>query len=159
MSVLGIEQLRKKLGTLNAKLQKKITRKAIGKALTEEVKAIRAEAPKGKTGKLRKGIGKKLRIKNGVVLAKAGVNVGKKRDKVAPHNHLVALGTADRYTGSRSRRTKTGRKSVATGNKKAYRGKMPSNDFVKRGAARAEGKALSAMTNTLRDEIQKAAKE
>jgi hypothetical protein len=65
--------------------------------------AIKKAAPVGKTGMLKKSIGSRFQraSKGRPVVAKAGVNVGKKKKKEintkrAPHAHLVALGTKAR---------------------------------------------------------------
>lgn len=79
---------------------------------------LRAEAPKGKTGNLRKGV--KYKVKKSRKFS--GAYYGAVRS-FAPHHHLVVAGTKARYT-------KAG----------AFRGVMPANGYVDR-AADAHGDA------------------
>lgn len=148
--ITGVKELDRKLRRLATKDEKKISRKAVGKALTPIARAIRALAPVGKTKSLKKAIGKsfKKNKRKGVTEAKAGVNVGKKVRRKdgssgsAPHGHLVTIGTSNRYT-------KTG----------ASRGRNRANDFVNRGFNAAAGKSKQVLLTGIRDGLEKAAKQ
>jgi HK97 gp10 family phage protein len=106
------------------KLDSRESASALKKAVTAVAKflkpKVKAEAPKGKTGKLRKGV--KYRVK------KSRRNSGEYYAAIrsfAPHHHLVVAGTKDRYTASA-----------------AYRGRMPANPYVDRTVDRYEQQAL-----------------
>ena len=101
--ITGDVELEKTLAKLADKAADRVARSAIGAGLTVMKGAIKKAAPVGKTGMLKKSIGSRFqRASHGKpVVAKAGVNVGKKKKKEintkrAPHAHLVALGTKAR---------------------------------------------------------------
>lgn len=154
--ITGDKQLDRQLLKLATRDIKRIQRNAVNKALTVISKAIRNQAPVGTTRGLKKSIGKRFKRKKrtGEIEAKAGIQVGKKKAKLAavrgatdssgsgsmaPHAHLVALGTKPRYT-------KRG----------AYRGVMPSNDFVDRGYDSSKAQALEVQRQAFADGIRKA---
>lgn len=161
--ITGDKQLDRQLLKLATRDIKRIQRNAVNKALTVISKAIRNQAPVGKTRGLKKSIGKRFKRKKrtGEIEAKAGIHVGKKKAKLevsrgglrglfgakrtvyktanAPHAHLVAAGTTPRYT-------KRG----------AYRGVMPSNDFVDRGYDSSKAQALEVQRQAFADGIRKA---
>lgn len=91
--------------------------RAAGKFLKPKVKA---EAPKGPTGNLRKKVGS--RVKKG---RRSGDYFSAVRS-FAPHHHLVVQGTNDRFTRSG-----------------AFRGRMPTNPYVDRAADKWEDTAIS----------------
>lgn len=144
----GDNEIEKALLNLATKAADRIGKSALGAGLVVVNKAIKKAAPKGKTGQLKDSIGRRLERnkKTGLITAKTGVNVGKqkkgKEKKVAPHSHLVALGTRPRK-----------RKSL--GGKFAYikhpseqqlsTGEMPSNEFVKEAYAQSRTAATAAM--------------
>lgn len=138
--VTGDAALDRKLEQLKEKTRKKFTRAALSKGGTLLVRSIKAEAPVGKTKKLKKSIGKSLKkvksFKTGEDFQglRAGANVGKKAERSAPHTHLNVLGTQERFT-------KSGKST----------GKMTANDFVKRGAT----KALPAVDAAIKAELLK----
>lgn len=87
---------------------------------------VKAEAPKGPTGNLRKKVGsrvRKSRRHNGFYAAVRSF---------APHHHLVVQGTNDRFT-------KAG----------AFRGRMPQNAYVDRAADMWENAALDIAEDEL----------
>jgi hypothetical protein len=87
---------------------------------------VKAEAPKGPTGNLRKKVGsrvRKSRRHNGFYAAVRSF---------APHHHLVVQGTNDRFT-------KAG----------AFRGRMPQNAYVDRAADMWEDAALDIAEDEL----------
>lgn len=167
MTVTGIAELDRKLESLPQKARTKCLRPALSQALTIEVKAIKAAAPVGKTGALKRSIGKRIKFKrDGTIVAKAGINVGSRTKAskllkaagvtvksvgrsaymslhntvsgVSPHGHLVALGT-------KQRTTKSG----------ANRGVMPPNPFVRRAAASVQSSVLSKIESVVRTNLDK----
>ena len=147
VEITGQKFLDKKLAELSAKAAKRAGTSAVRAGMTEIAKGIRSEVPVGPTKNLKKSIGSKVAkskggARKGIAEARAGVNVGKKQVKHAPHSHLVAIGTGQRTT-------KSG----------ANRGVMPANDFVKRGFNKAQAAAKAKMLAKLGKEIDKAAKK
>lgn len=130
--ITGDKELERTLATLgDAKTADRIAKSAIGAGLTVLNRAIKALVPVGQTGNLKSSIGRRLERSKSTkwrAVGKAGVNVGKTRKdgthKRAPHSHLVALGTKERFH-------KSG-KSV---------GRMPANPFVRLATA-ASGPAV-----------------
>jgi hypothetical protein len=163
----GDKELEATLRKLADKEADKIARSALGAGLTALAKAEKKAAPVGKTGAVKASIGKRLERKkrSGVIVAKAGINVGKQTKKKqrtgrAPHSHLVALGTKQR-----TRKTIGGKFSYITKptEKQLNTGVMPKNDFIKRAATGATGSVMSAMhkqaTKSLARAAAKAAKK
>lgn len=113
-------------GRESAKALKAAVRKA-GQFLKPKVKA---EAPKGPTGNLRKKVGsrvKKSRRHDGFYAAVRSF---------APHHHLVVAGTKDRFTRSG-----------------AFRGQMPANGYVDRVADQWENAALDVAERELANQL------
>lgn len=135
--VTGVAELDRQLNRIATRDARRLVRNGVNKGLTVLAKAIRTEAPKGRTGNLRKGIGKRFRKnrRSGEMEAIAGIGVGKK--KRAAHIRIVAL-------GSKPRVTKAG----------AYRGVMPANDFVTRAASRVGGNAQQTVLLTVRHGLE-----
>lgn len=158
--IQGLEQLQRKMKDLPVRVQKKISRKALSRGGTVLVKAIRSETPKGKTKAAAKEIGKKIKTVNGQAVMKVGAGLGsktKKSKQSEPHSHLLILGTQPRYTGQRSWKTKGGRTTRKTGNKKAFRGQMKPDPIVKRGAAKGSQAAAAEVKRVMAEEIAKEA--
>ena len=110
--VQGIPQLEAALDGLGGFQAQAIREKAILTGARALVRPMRAEAPLGPTGNLRRKVGaRKARVGKYGQRDPTVVLVG----SVAPHRHLVIRGTAPRFT-------KAG----------AARGVMPSNPFVDR---------------------------
>jgi HK97 gp10 family phage protein len=135
--VTGITELDMKLANLPEKTQKKFARSALSQGMTIIRKAAIKAAPRGPTGNLRKSIKSRFkRIKQlGITQAKVGLNVGKRRDTdktVAPHAHLVALGTVERFN-------KSG----------ASRGVMPANSFFRRATDSVHSQVEKKMADIL----------
>ena len=155
-TITGDEQIDRRLIHLSQKGATRAARKAVNKGMKVIEKGIRAAAPVGKTQGLKKAVGSRNKRRRGAGIseAKIGIGVGKKRGVAAPHAHLVALGTANRF------RKKVGgefaRFEEKPGSSKAT-GTTPANDFVKRGFQGAESAAASAVVDTLDVEIQKEA--
>lgn len=156
ITITGDKQLDRKLQQLG-KRGRTIARQATKQGGTVLAKEIRRRAPVGKTKSLKKSIGAKSgRSKGngeGVITAKAGVNVGKKKKSrttksgrvikanYAPHGHLATLGT-------KARRTKSG----------ANRGSVKANDFVMRGQKAGARAAIEKTMKAFRDKLEKEAK-
>ena len=97
---------------------KRALQKATKKAGTFLAQRARPNAPKGKTGRLRKSVTSRAAKRD-----KPGSYVTAR----APHRHLVQLGTADRFTkGSH-----------------AFRGRMTANPFIARTADQYGDQALN----------------
>lgn len=147
----GVKELEATLRHLADKEADRISKAAINAGLTVVAKAEKRAAPVGKTGALKASIGKRLERKkrSGLVVAKAGINVGKQSKKQttkvrAPHSHLVGLGTGPRF-----RKTKDGRQ-VSTGS-------MPANPFIRVAAASSRGAVLAAMSKNAAKSLARAA--
>lgn len=103
--ITGDAELERTLAALgDDKAADRVAKSAIGAGLTVLRKAIRAAAPVGPTGNLKASIGRRLEraTSRRRSVGKAGINVGKQssrsKEKVnAPHSHLVALGTKQRF--------------------------------------------------------------
>lgn len=138
----GDKDIERMLVGLSDKAADRVSVAALSAGLVVVRREIRKAAPVGKTGNLKRSI-RTRNEKNkhtGVRTAKAGVNVGKQRESTvrAPHSHLVALGTTDRVTTSG-----------------ASRGRMPANDFVRRGTAAAQGQIKPAMITRAKKAVEK----
>lgn len=157
--ITGDKALDRKLARLAGRDSGRARRAAAKAGITEIAKGIRSEVPVGPTKNLKKSIGGRVAKakggpQKGVTEAKAGVNVGKKRGKRAPHAHLVGLGTKERT------RRKLGGKFAGVENPTAEQlgtGAMPADDFVRRGFDKASGAAKAKTLGKLAKEIEKAA--
>lgn len=159
----GHAELERTLAHLADKTADRIARSALGAGVVVLKRAIKKAAPVGPTGSLKAAIGSRNEKTkhDGVHVAKAGTNVGKRskrrknrqsgvyetvKQKTAPHAHLVALGTKQR------RRKRIGGEFASIRNPTSDQlstGKMPSNDFVSR--------ATTASTAAVGLAMQKAA--
>tara|TARA_R110000824_G_scaffold28583_1_gene95884 strand:- start:91 stop:645 length:555 start_codon:yes stop_codon:yes gene_type:complete len=166
--ITGDAELERTLSKLSDKGADRVARSALGAGVAVMRSAIKKAAPVGATGTLKKNIGSRLqKAKRGrPVVAKAGVNVGKKkktaaslegRGKRAPHAHLVALGTKPR---ARFRRVgglfNIPFPTPAQGNT----GTMPKNEFVRLAVVQSRNRMLSKMkqraAKKLKEEVAKA---
>lgn len=171
--ITGVADLEKTLRSLSDKSADRVAKAALRGGLAEITKAQRKAAPVGETGALKKSIGSRLEKskRTGLVMAKAGLNVGKRKsgkkkgasterlsklvEQGAPHAHLVALGTQKRE-----------RKSI--GGKFAYlknptpkqlsTGTMPANPFIKDAYAKAQSKIEPAMRKRAAKALDREAK-
>lgn len=175
----GIDEVAERLGALS-----KGVSRILGAGLRAEMKVIAAgiaaAAPRGDGrvvqhnqidgGGLGNSIGMRQKKSRGeIVMAKVGIGVAKtqaaygvpvsKGASSVPYGHLVAAGTSERFTGSKSRvNKKTGKvKLRQTGNPVQYRGRVIGNNFVERGymATReaAEAAGLAKIEEGIRKEI------
>ena len=143
----------KELGEAHGKsIENRLARGALAAGLKPVKKSLKREAPKvsryRQTGKRKKkaarmktveqsiGSRNKRDKKRNVHEAKAGVNVGKGKDKAFHQGHLFTMGSAARQTDGG-----------------ANRGEMPANDFVKRATRIAGAASLNAMTYHIRSRL------
>lgn len=152
----GDDQIEKAIQYLKDKSADKIAKSVMGAGLTVFAKEMKKEAPKGATRQLEASIGKRLERnkRTGLVTAKVGINVGKtkkgKTRKLAPHSHLVGLGTQTRTRKSIGGRFSGYERvhldgSSIPGNPQLLTGAMPANPFVKKAYQRARSSATAAM--------------
>ena len=145
VNMTGVKEIDAVLDGLEKKTAKKIGRASINAGLGEMRKEIRKRAPVGKTQLLKKSIGNRFKRnkKKDLMEAKAGINVGKKKGKRAPHGHLVALGTNIRQSPNG-----------------ANRGRVEANDFVRQGTEAAlpsvKSKMIAKSKQVLEKELAKA---
>ena len=178
IEISGDKELLAKFDRLTNEDANRITRKALNtgsREMRDEIKfQIKPAVTRGHSSRgLKANVGARLKKsrKSNAPEAIAGLGVGKRQKATVnasgpkarkfsagqPHFHLVALGTRPRWTGSRTRRTKTGKSKKRTGGAVQYRGRMPADDFVGR-AYRARGsKAVGVMVGILRAGIEEAA--
>ncbi len=170
------EELKGAIATLDEKLGRigragpRLARAGINKGIKILAKAIQAAAPLGPTrkirgvavkpGALRASIGSRgVKAADKVAVAKAGIDVGKvKGSPITSHGHWVALGTAERETGSvrvRIGKITTGRK--ANGKKVRRTGRVTANAFVRRASTAAEPAVLQAIIQTVTAGVEREA--
>lgn len=118
-----------------------------------KVGGVRPEGPREliKPGQLKRSIHSRVRVLAGGLFAKAGMNVGLKRNdrRRAPHGHFVALGTALRRT---KRRLSTKGKGKKTWNA-ASRGVMPANSFIRDASAMVAAQARRLLERRVREDF------
>lgn len=164
--ITGLPELEKTLKGLRDKTADKIAKAALRAGVTVVARAQRKAAPVGATGAVKKSIGSRVgKGRNGVYQAKAGVNVGKRtaakirKGPLAPHSHLVALGTQQRR-----RKTIGGRFGYITNptDQQLSTGKGPANPFIRQAYQSARASARAAMlrqaAKTLAREVAKISK-
>lgn len=168
MVLTGVKEIERMLRRLSDKQGDRIAKATISAGLTVLTKEIRAAAPVGETKALRKSIGRRISSKTAKKYeAKAGINVGKRtteskrkpgtrilkrrnakqarrtgKSALAPHGHLVALGTMPRHRNNIG--GKFGYLASPTQSQLST-GVMPANNFVKRATNSSRGKVKAAM--------------
>lgn len=157
ITITGDKELDANLATLQTKVGARLTKYALKAGVSKLSAAIRKAAPVGPSGNLKASVGSRVeKTRDGIVTAKAGLNVGKRtvkrRGRTAPHSHLVALGTKARFRN-------------AVGGKFAYlkhpnrqqlsTGIMPANSFVKTAADSAQPSAFAAMRKNVERNLAK----
>jgi hypothetical protein len=136
VDVKGLPELERALGRMSGFQAQAIREKAILAGARGLVRPMRAMAPQGPTGNLRRQVGaRKARNVGGSGRDPQTVVVG----SVAPHRHLVIRGTKPRYT-------KAG----------AFRGVMPSNPFVDRAWQANAGQVMARIRAVYAAEIKRA---
>lgn len=149
VKLTGDRKLARTLEGLARKSQRSIASKALNRGMRVIATAQKAAAP---TPKLRKTIRTKNKQQNGIQQAKVGTNVGK---MVMPQAHLLILGTDDRYTGGRTRKTKRfGARFKASGFRRAFRGRVKPDDFVKQATEQSLSEAVATMGREAWKEIK-----
>jgi len=96
LKIEGMDELLRKLSTLDKKSGKRVLRKSTRAASAIFLKAVRKAAPVGPTGNLKKSVGRQYKW-NGRAstdVAKTGPQFAKEGEE--PHGHLVELGTKER---------------------------------------------------------------
>lgn len=159
--ITGDKALDAKLSVLKTSVAQKLAKYALQAMASKLAAAIRKEAPVGPTKNLKKLVGSRVVLtKDGIITAKVGLNVGKKtvkrKGRLAPHAHLVALGTEPRF-----RQTIGGRYGFYKNptQQEMRTGVMPANPFVRFGVASGMSSARAAMmknaTKNLAKELAK----
>jgi len=163
--ITGDKELEATLKGMADKAADRVARAALGGALSTVTKEIRSKAPVGKTKNLKTSIGSRFEkgSKRNAPVAKAGINVGKRtsarakklieklgQGMVAPHSHLVGLGTKQRIRkriGGRfaSQANDNLSQNLTIDQAKLTTGTMPSNPFVKQAYEAANSKMGAAM--------------
>lgn len=103
--ILGAEALVRKLRAIDAKMERRIIRRALAPAANLVRQAIRAEAPRGKTGKLARSV----RITD-VKVREAGVRrtVGVLVKPRTRYTHLVLMGSKPHAIAAKGRSLRVG---------------------------------------------------
>lgn len=130
IELIGDVELYNRLLDMPAKNQRRVLYPALRKGVRRMAHVIKQRTPRGKTGNLKKSVGSAVRTKGskGVVVAKAGFDVGRKplggkgasvenvsshvSKRLGSHGHLLTLGTRKRYTGAKTIYSKTKKDSV-----------------------------------------------
>lgn len=110
----GMTELKRKLASLDRKLQRSITGKVLRAGAKITVRALRSDAPKA-TGRGAKAIGTKIKTYKGtrIVVAISGERMTSRRGREktskakwgGPHFHLIEYGTGQRHhTGEKAAR-------------------------------------------------------
>ena len=172
----GVQEFLAALKKIQGELPKKVQRPAMSKALTVFKRAMKAEVP-ANLKDLKRTIGSSFKKpKSGpgqwIAQAKVGAGVGVKRrgfmtsDRTGKkgvgigltNTHWFLLGTGERKTGFKTRKTKAGMTSKATGNKVRRTGRMPAQtDAVKRGFQKGTPEAMAVMKRTIAEQLEKLA--
>lgn len=159
----GIAALDAKLKDISSRVAGKACRSGMSKAGTVIARSMRLRVPTAKTpghstAELKKAIRSRVKTRNGVVDLKVGIDVGKRNYKKVGKGSrvyfLLALGTANRWTGTKG----VGRgklRKVSTGNKRAFRGRVQPGDFIDAGLAAAQSEATAVLIKTVGEVIQK----
>lgn len=167
----GLDEMISTLNTVKDRGQKRVIRAGVNGALTPLVRAMRAAvnaSPASKEVKrqARKTLGKGLRKTKGTHQGKAGFAVGKqsKAKKEAAGKgvgisstniHWFVLGTTDRYTGTRTWKTRHGQaRSRTTGNARRFTGRI--DDTLGNLLGPAAASAGPAMLEAARSKMTKA---
>lgn len=196
LDIQGVEEVLERLSYINDAVRNRIERRALGRATAVLAKYIRKRIPKNIEPKFdgpKKGIGSRP-LKKGessVPMAKAGIGVGRALSRAldvmyrrgrkgvgigARNLHWFAIGTTDRFTGSRtySIRTKRGtaktkaksyadrkgRRTVLTGNVRKFTGRIVKSKwggFVESGAMAGRSEAFGECIKAIRAGIEAAA--
>lgn len=185
--LIGEKAIIKRLSLLEERLQNKIIKRGVGRAMTVIDKGITSEIP-SQWKEIRRLIGSRFnkRAGRGVISAKVGVAVGRPKggggEKMrlgsgrsitlaknrrgrpgvgfgAENVHWLIFGTAERRQGTKRRGRGPRAIRVATGGRIRRTGRMPPQlpGIVPRGFRKAESKAISVMFETIRTGIDKEA--
>jgi len=98
IDLTGDKELRRALDMVGERAEKRATKKAVRAGYMPVKQAIKARVPVGRTGNLRKSIGKKEKVYTGTFLVIAGPRI-KMGEASGHHGHLIEFGTKPGYTG------------------------------------------------------------
>lgn len=173
LSPSGIRQVDDRLLGFAVKDARKIQRSAVTAGLRVIAKAVKLEAPVGKTRRIKKAVGwrfKKFK-RSGYLMAKVGSGVGKKKAQAKEvfYAASVAQGTPPRFrrpnekfkrhqdpnTGEWKARRRKGARATDKDNPTLATGKLGPNPFVRRGYQRSKDSALSTMAQKTKEGIRK----
>jgi hypothetical protein len=160
MQVRGLKEVERLLTQTVTTSVRKGQRSGLNVAGTQIVKAQRNAVPPAKTGgrtteSVKRSLGRKVFVRQGKLVLKSGVGVGKKRGTYRPTAVFLAAGTVDRWTGTITRRNRKGvvtsRKS--TGNAVRFTGRVRKSDFVRRGYMAVRGSIKALMVNKVKQTL------
>lgn len=156
-TITGDKELDAKLSVLKTSVANKLAKYSLQAMASKLSASIRKAAPKGPTKNLKASVGSRVgKVTGGIVTAKVGLNVGKRTEKrrgrMAPHSHLVALGTVARF-----RKTIGGWYGYikTPSQQQLSTGTMPANPFVKLAVTSGMSAARSAMTKNATKNLAK----
>lgn len=192
VEITGDRLLKATLEQLSTRETRRAARKALTSGTSVLTRALKAAVPAAKTPghssrSLQQSIrGRQKRNKrSGIVEAKVGIGVGRRKYSEAkgnlqraPHLHLIALGTGERYTGQRTYRVRGqrkmrrkdgttytlgrhasgGRVAARTNSPRHYRGRMHANPFIPQTASRLDRALTTHMADVFVQEIEAAAR-
>ncbi len=124
VDLIGARELQRAFKTLEKKVQRSVGRKGITAGSTPLMKRIRALAPVGPTGNLKKSIGRKYKRFGGVDVVIVGPRI-KTGEASGQHAYIVEYGTKERFTESG-----------------ASRGVMPARPFMRPAFAQTKGASV-----------------
>lgn len=144
VKILGAKTLGRALAKLGTAGARKCLRAGAGKAVTILKKFVRKEIP-AKHKRIKKSVGSKVKVsKKEGVIAKVGLNIGKKAGKGhAPHAMIYVGGTQERKQKTTGRPT----------------GRMPANPVVQRGVQAGKKQAIGQMKKKMREVFRKEAQK
>lgn len=142
IKVTGDKELIRKMQGLSKRMATSIQRKAVRAGSTPMLKAFRAAAPVGETGRLRRAQTRKFKTyrNSGTSIAVVGADYS-----IGPHAHLVERGTVDRY-----------RKKFASFPKRGFTGRVTGLRVFEKAFNGAAGTSKSVIETTFRAELNKA---
>jgi len=143
VKVIGDQQLLRKLGSMKRRAKTTIQRKGVRAGSTPIVKAFKGAAPVGATKRLRRAQTRKFKTyaNTGTSIAVVGADYS-----IAPHHHLVELGSAERF-----------RKSFKNAPGRGYTGKMPAARVFEKAFEQTKHEASHALEETIRREVEASA--
>ncbi len=143
VDLTGARELQQAFKTLEKKAKRAVGRKGITAGSTLLMKRMRALAPVGKTGNLKRSIGRKYKRYGGVDVVIVGPRITEEAS--GQHAYIVEYGTKERFTEAG-----------------ASRGVMPAIPFMRPAFAQTKAasvrKGEAAIKNAVDAEVRKAAR-